>query len=114
MHRLALAPLLLAVFLVGCGDTMTEQPPAGAAQGPLAEKLAARKAAGMAKMPDEVKQVFARSAQDLAKSDLLAKALKAGARAPAFTLKDALGQDTTLAALLKEGPLVLTFYRGKW
>lgn len=40
--------------------------------------------------------------------------LKIGARAPDFTLKDAQGKDVTLSKLLKQGPVILTFYRGAW
>ncbi|WP_223651993.1 peroxiredoxin-like family protein [Hymenobacter psoromatis] len=41
-------------------------------------------------------------------------ALAAGQPAPNFTLPDASGQPQTLAELLKQGPVVLTFYRGNW
>ena len=122
MHRLTAATAGLALFLTACGDTMdpprtdapTEAGATAGSEGPLNDELAATKAAGMKKMPDEVKQLFVRGGEDLAKTDLLAKALKTGATAPTFTLKDAMGQDTSLEALLKEGPVVVTFYRGKW
>lgn len=42
------------------------------------------------------------------------KALKAGDRIPALTLRDHLGRSVDLAALSGEGPLVITFYRGGW
>jgi len=41
-------------------------------------------------------------------------ALAAGQPAPNFTLPDAAGQPQTLATLLEQGPVVLTFYRGNW
>ena len=41
-------------------------------------------------------------------------ALAAGQLAPSFTLPDATGQPRTLATLLAQGPVVLTFYRGNW
>ena len=40
--------------------------------------------------------------------------LRAGQVAPAFTLPDAQGQPVGLPALLTQGPVVLTFYRGNW
>jgi len=40
--------------------------------------------------------------------------LRAGHRAPNFTLPDAAGQPVQLADLLKAGPVVLVFYRGNW
>lgn len=39
---------------------------------------------------------------------------QAGQAAPDFTLPDAAGQPVTLSALLAQGPVVLTFYRGSW
>jgi hypothetical protein len=43
-----------------------------------------------------------------------ARALKAGQRAPDFTLPDMAGNQVTLAQLCAEGPLALIFYRGLW
>lgn len=40
--------------------------------------------------------------------------LRAGHRAPDFTLPDAAGQPVQLTELLKGGPVVLVFYRGNW
>jgi peroxiredoxin len=45
---------------------------------------------------------------------LATQALTAGQQAPNFTLPDATGQPQTLANLLENGPVVLTFYRGNW
>jgi peroxiredoxin len=42
------------------------------------------------------------------------RALKAGDRAPTFTLTDADGASVSSAALLARGPLVVSFYRGVW
>jgi len=41
-------------------------------------------------------------------------ALKAGDAAPDFALASAEGQIVPMAALLAKGPVVLSFYRGKW
>lgn len=41
-------------------------------------------------------------------------ALAVGEKAPDFTLKDATGKDVTLSHLLKNGPVILTWYRGGW
>lgn len=40
--------------------------------------------------------------------------LKVGAQAPDFSLPNAFGEQVRLGALLAEGPVVLTFYRGAW
>ena len=42
------------------------------------------------------------------------KALKVGDKAPQFTLKNALGKKVKLSTLLKNGNVVLTWYRGGW
>jgi peroxiredoxin len=44
----------------------------------------------------------------------VARGLAVGDHAPNFTLPDALGQPVTLADLLAQGPVVVTFYRGEW
>lgn len=42
------------------------------------------------------------------------RALKAGDKAPAFTLSDADGKSVSSSDLLAKGPLVASFYRGVW
>lgn len=44
----------------------------------------------------------------------VAPGLAIGDTAPNFTLPDALGEPVTLADLLLQGPVVVTFYRGEW
>jgi peroxiredoxin len=44
----------------------------------------------------------------------VAPGLAVGDTAPNFTLPDALGDPITLADLLLQGPVVVTFYRGEW
>jgi peroxiredoxin len=41
-------------------------------------------------------------------------ALRAGSAAPRFALPDHRGQSVSLDALLKQGPVVVAFYRGQW
>ena len=49
------------------------------------------------------------SAEDAAK-----KALNVGAKMPSFSLNDSLGKSVSSADLLKQGNLVVVFYRGAW
>lgn len=49
-----------------------------------------------------------------AASGAAASALRAGARAPMFTLADLAGRRIALEALLHAGPVVLHFFRGAW
>lgn len=66
------------------------------------------------KAPPEVVAVMRRVTADLAASGQAERALKAGDRAPAFSLTDPDGVTVSSADLLAQGPLVLTFYRGVW
>lgn len=50
----------------------------------------------------------------LAASNLAASALKVGGNVPDFILPDAHGEPVRLYSLLKDGPVVLVFYRGGW
>ena len=70
----------------------------------LGEQLAA---------PERVAMMEAATA-DLRASDIEARALKAGDKAPDLTLPDALNRPVRLSTLWAEGPLVLIFYRGGW
>jgi peroxiredoxin/YHS domain-containing protein len=62
---------------------------------------------------DRVK-VYEDGIRQVAASGALENALKVGAKAPDFSLADASGKSTRLADLLKDGPVVLTWYRGGW
>lgn len=42
------------------------------------------------------------------------KGLKKGDKAPDFTLTNQIGKTTNLQQMLREGPVVLVFYRGAW
>jgi peroxiredoxin len=66
------------------------------------------------KASPEVVAVMHKATADLIASGQADRALKAGARAPEFTLPDAHGVLIGSANLLGRGPLVLTFYRGIW
>lgn len=59
-------------------------------------------------------RVFNEGVQAVAAMGVMQSALKAGDPAPDFTLTDATGQPVTLADLLRDGPVVLTWYRGGW
>lgn len=55
-----------------------------------------------------------RATAELIASGQAERAKKAGDAAPAFTLDNQLGRPTSSVALLAQGPLVVTFYRGVW
>ena len=51
---------------------------------------------------------------DLVATGLAEKALRVGDAAPDFTLPDALGNEIAIGDLLRDGPVVVNFYRGSW
>ncbi len=64
--------------------------------------------------PPAAVEALHRSVDELIASGAPDRALKVGDVAPAFTLPDPDGHPVSLTALLANGPLVLTFYRGVW
>jgi peroxiredoxin len=50
----------------------------------------------------------------LGAQEILGRALQLGDRAPNFRLPNATGGSVELDALLRRGPVVLSFYRGQW
>jgi peroxiredoxin len=65
-------------------------------------------------IPAEIAAAMARADTELAATDLSRRALQAGSRVPDFTLTGADGASVTLTALLRQGPVVISFYRGGW
>ncbi len=64
--------------------------------------------------PAWIHEPMHRATAELVAADAAGRALKVGQTAPSFTLNDAAGEPVSSAALLAEGPLVVTFYRGVW
>ncbi len=65
-------------------------------------------------VPYSVIETMHRATAELIASGAPARALKAGDKAPAFTLNDPEGKPVSSADLLAAGPLVVSFYRGVW
>ncbi len=80
----------------------------------LQEKLDAYKKDFVSKVPADILAIMQRAKDDLAKSSLLANAIKVGDLAPDFQLNNTEGDPVALGDLLDKGPLVLSFYRGAW
>jgi len=62
----------------------------------------------------EIAEKVDRHIAELRQRENTDRVLKAGDRAPAFTLKDQLGRAISSADLLARGPLVVSFFRGTW
>lgn len=65
-------------------------------------------------VPRVVIETMHRATDELIASGAAQRALKAGYKAPAFTLNDPDGNPVSSAELLAKGPLVVSFYRGVW
>jgi peroxiredoxin len=65
-------------------------------------------------VPYSVIETMHRATAELVASGAAARALKAGDKAPDFTLADPDGRTVSSADLLARGPLVVSFYRGVW
>ena len=65
-------------------------------------------------VPPDRTAVIDRVIEELVQSNLAEKALKVGDQAPAFELPDGDGMRWRLENMLRSGPLVILFYRGRW
>lgn len=80
----------------------------------LADQLAEYRAGFQQKAPEDVQVTMATATEALETAGLSEQALTVGDVAPDFTLPDATGQSVSLSELLKQGPVVINFYRGEW
>jgi peroxiredoxin len=80
----------------------------------LQDKLQAIAAATKKRVPEDVREILARSVRELVQSGQARDALGAGERAPSFALQDADRQLHYAGTLLARGPLVISFNRGRW
>ncbi len=80
----------------------------------LKEQLANLRARFEAKAPPEAVEKMHRATEELRASGILERVLKRGDRAPDFNLPDVAGRMVPSAALVRKGPLVVSFFRGKW
>ena len=80
----------------------------------LQKKLSALKKGFEAQAPKEAVETVHRATADLESSGVLDNTVKVGDEAPDFSLQNADGHEFRLKELLSQGPVVLSFYRGKW
>jgi peroxiredoxin len=80
----------------------------------LKEQLTQFRAGWYQRVPAERQAVIERHINHLRTSGIVRTMLKAGDRAPAIVLGNAKGKAVDVGLLLKQGPVILTFYRGGW
>ena len=80
----------------------------------LEAKLAAIREMAKTRQPPDVRAVMHKATEDLRASGIMDRIAKIGSAAPDFSLPNATGQPVSLAGLRARGPVVLSFYRGRW
>jgi hypothetical protein len=80
----------------------------------LKEELQSLRARAEAKRAPEIVAAMRRAVDELRASGAPERVLKPGTAAPHFSLPDAEERTVNSADLLARGPLVVTFYRGRW
>jgi peroxiredoxin len=79
----------------------------------LKQQLAEYRAGWFERVPAERQAIMERHIAGL-RDGLAKSALKTGDRAPAVVLGNARGDTVDVGALLKNGPVIVSFYRGGW
>lgn len=64
--------------------------------------------------PEVMKAPIVAARTELLETFDASKAIKVGDKLPEFDLEDSVGKKQSSTELLKQGPLVITFYRGEW
>jgi hypothetical protein len=80
----------------------------------LEDTLRGVREASAKRIPPEKAAVMHRATEELRRSGIMDRVIKAGGPLPSFALPNADGQEVRSADLLAKGPLVLTFFRGAW
>jgi hypothetical protein len=80
----------------------------------LQDRLDAMREGSKARIPPETRAVMERSIADLRASGIMDRVARVGQPAPDFTLPNAADAPVRLADLRARGPVVLSFYRGRW
>ena len=80
----------------------------------LADKLNDIREGAKERIPQEVRDIMLRGTKELRESGIVEKALNVGENLPSFELPVPSGQMISSEELLRQGSLVLTFYRGVW
>jgi hypothetical protein len=80
----------------------------------LREQLDHLREAAKARIPAEARAIMARNIEDLRASGIMRRIVKVGQPAPDFVLPNAAERSVGLGELRARGPVVLSFYRGRW
>ena len=80
----------------------------------LQEQMDTFKKSFVEQAPEEALKIMNRAGVQLRDSGLAGQAVKVADKAPDFSLSNTSGTKTSLSELLANGPVVLSFFRGRW
>ncbi len=80
----------------------------------LKDQLATIREGAIQRIPEASRVIMHRAIDDLRASGIVDRVIKVGDRMPAFNLENTSGATVSSADLLAKGPLVVSFFRGKW
>ena len=80
----------------------------------LSEQLERIREGAAERIPADSIAVMHRVTEELRTSGIMDRVLRVGDRMPAFNLENTRGETVSSADLLAKGPLVVSFFRGKW
>lgn len=80
----------------------------------LQDRLDHIKTAFLANTNPGVAQIMVRATEELQSSGIMDRLPRVGSLVPAFELPDTEGRMVSSAELLRQGPLIISFYRGVW
>jgi peroxiredoxin len=119
MDRLLRAGLMAPILVwAGCGAE--DRTPASVAnatarsKGALGQRLAGLTAGFLKSASPETVAAVGKDIQTIRQSGIVKQAVAVGQKAPLFELPNATGKTVRLADLLREGPVVVAWYRGHW
>ena len=80
----------------------------------LQEQMDTFKKGFIEQVPEQALETMTRAGEQLRDSGIASQAVKIGDKAPDFLLRNTLKTEVNLSRLLANGPVVLTFFRGRW
>jgi peroxiredoxin len=93
---------------------VSEKSVAAAADIPLKQRLLEIKAGIAQYVRADNQSINERAIAELTQSGIAERILPVGAKSPAFSLPDQRGNQVSSAELLTHGPLIISFFRGRW
>ncbi len=80
----------------------------------LTEQLEKIRDGAADRIPADSMAIMHRATEDLRASGIVDRVLKVGDSMPGFNLENTRGETVNSVDLLAKGPLVVSFFRGKW